>query len=265
MPDDARVLHHLDDDGVCTLTMNRPDKLNSWDARLEEELSEHFTRIEGELDDVRVLVLRGAGRAFCAGVDLEVVAREQTYPGRRLRTLMAARHRLLDWIEGIELPVVAAIHGYCLGGGLELALACDLRLVADDASFAMPELTFGQVPGSGAASRLVALAGPGVAKDLIMTARRFDAAEAQRLGLTTRVLPSERFDDEVAAFVADLAAKPPLAVAMAKQMVDTVGDVGPQRARTVERLSQSALLGTEDLHEGLTAAAERRPPQFRGR
>lgn len=265
MPDEPRILRHLDDDGVCTLTLNRPNKLNSWDAPLEDELRDHFARIEGELDDVRVLLLRGAGRAFCAGVDLEVVAQEQTYAGRRLRTLMAARHRLLDWLEGIELPVVAAIHGYCLGGGLELALACDLRLVSEDASFAMPELTFGQVPGSGAASRLVALAGPGVAKDLIMTARRVDAGEAEQLGLTTRVFPADRFDDEVAAFVADLATKPPLALAMTKQMVDTVGEVGPQRARTVERLAQSALLGTEDLHEGLAAASERRPPRFQGR
>lgn len=265
MPDDSRVLRHLDDHGVCTLTLNRPDKLNSWDDQLEEALRASFDWIEQELDDLRVLVLRGEGRAFCAGVDLEVVSREQEYPGRRLRTTMAARHRLFDWIEEIELPVVAAVHGYCLGGGLELALACDLRLVADDAVLAMPELGFGQVPGSGAASRLVALAGPGVAKDLIMTARRIDAVEAQRLGLTTRVFGAAHFDDEVAAFVAHLAGLPPLALAMTKQMVDTVGELGPHRARTVERLSQSALLGTEDLREGLAAAADRRTPRFRGR
>lgn len=258
------LLREMSDDGVLTLTMNRPDKLNSWDAAMEAELRSAFAEVEENVGDYRAIVLRGAGRAFCAGVDLEVVSGEQTLPGRDLRTTMSIRHRLFDWLEEIELPVVAAIHGYCLGGGLELALACDFRLVAEDATFAMPELGFGQVPGSGAASRIIALAGPAVAKDLIITARRFDASEAHRLGLATRVFPVDEFDSSVGEFVAGLVAKPPLAVAVAKQMVNTVGELDPHTARVVERLGQSTLLGTADLEEGLAAYRERRDPEFRG-
>lgn len=254
----------LTDEGVCTLTMNRPEKLNSWDADMERELQLAFASIERDIGDYRVIVVRGAGKAFCAGVDLEVVAEEQSYPGRELRTTMSIRHRLFDWLEQIELPVVAAIHGYCLGGGLELALACDFRLASDDASFGMPELGFGQIPGSGAASRIAALAGPAVAKDLIITARRFDAGEALELGLVSRVFERSTFEEDVEAFVTDLVAKPPLAVAVAKQVINTIDVLDPHTSRLVERLGQSALLGTKDLEEGLAAHRERRSPEFKG-
>lgn len=251
--------------GVTTLLMNRPDKLNSWDSAMEQGLRAATEQIEGELGRHRVLVVRGAGRAFCAGVDMALIKAEQTLPARDLRTAMSIRHRIFDWFEQVEIPVIAAVHGYCLGGGLELALACDFRLVSQDAQLAMPELSFGQVPGSGAASRLTALAGPGVAKDLIMTGRRLDAAEALRLGLASRVHPAQEFDAAVDAFAGELAARPPLGLAIAKQMVAAVQPVDLGRSRTVERLSQSVLLGTEDLAEGLAAASERRHPKFTGR
>jgi enoyl-CoA hydratase/carnithine racemase len=260
----STLLTTISDDGVCTLTMNRPEKLNSWTRQMEEELETAFQTIEHDIGSYRVIVLRGAGKAFCAGVDLEVVAEEQTYRARELRTVMATRHRLFDWLEQIELPVVAAVHGYCLGGGLELALSCDFRLASDEATFGMPELGFGQIPGSGAASRITALAGPAVAKDLIITARQFDAAEAMRLGLLTRVFESSGFEEGVSAFVDDLASKPPLAVAVAKEVVNTISVLDPHTSRVVERLGQSTLLGTADLAEGLAAYQERRPPEFKG-
>lgn len=251
--------------GVTTLLMTRPDKLNSWDSAMEQGLRTATAQIEGELGRHRVLVVRGAGRAFCAGVDMTLISQEQALPARDLRTAMSIRHRIFDWFEQVEIPVIAAVHGYCLGGGLELALACDFRLVSEDAKLAMPELSFGQVPGSGAASRLAALAGPGVAKDLIMTGRQLDAAEALRLGLASRVYPVDDFSAAVDAFAEELAARPPLALAIAKQMVATVQPVDLGRSRTIERLAQSVLLGTEDLAEGLTAASERRRPKFTGR
>lgn len=251
--------------GATTLLMHRPAKLNSWDAAMEQALREATAQIESELGRHRVLVVRGAGRAFCAGVDMKVISQEQALPARDLRTTMSSRHRIFDWFEQVEIPVVAAVHGYCLGGGLELALACDFRLVSEDAKLALPELSFGQVPGSGAASRLTALAGPGVAKDLIMTGRQLDAGEALHLGLASRVYPADEFDAAVDAFAGELAARPPLAMAIAKQMVATVQPVDLGRSRTIERLSQSVLLGTDDLAEGLAAASERRRPTFTGR
>lgn len=265
MTDAGTIQLSTTESGVTTLLMNRPDKLNSWDSAMEQGLRAATVQIEGELGRHRVLVVRGAGRAFCAGVDMTLISREQTLPARDLRTIMSIRHRIFDWFEQVEIPVIAAVHGYCLGGGLELALACDFRVVSEDVKLSMPELSFGQVPGSGAASRLTALAGPGVAKDLIMTGRRLDAAEALRLGLASRVYPVDDFDSAVDAFAEELAARPPLGLAIAKQMVATVQPVDLGRSRTVERLAQSVLLGTEDLAEGLAAAAERRRPKFTGR
>lgn len=264
MLDGTYVQVSTSDAGVTTILMNRPDKLNSWNAEMEAELGLAAATIEKDLKRHRVIVLRGAGRAFCAGVDMSIIGSEQTLPPRELRNRMAIRHRFFDWVEQIEIPVVAAVHGYCLGGGLELAIACDFRLLSDDAKLAMPELTFGQVPGSGAASRLTALAGPAVAKDIIITCRRLDAAEADRLGLATRVFAAAEFDAEVEAFCAEIAQRPPLAVAMAKQMVATVQPGDLAKARTVERLAQSALLSTQDLAEGLAAASEKRPARFTG-
>lgn len=264
MGDGKYVLVSTTDEGVTTILMNRPDKLNSWNEEMEAELREAAATIEKELKKHRVLVIRGAGRAFCAGVDMSIIGTEQKLAPRELRNRMAIRHRFLDWVEHIEIPVVAAVHGYCLGGGLELALACDFRLVSDDAKLAMPELTFGQVPGSGAASRLTALAGPSVAKDIIVTCRRLDAAEAAAVGLATRVYSAAEFDAKVQEFCSELARRPPLAVAMAKQMVAAVQPADLGKARSIERLAQSALLGTSDLAEGLAAASEKRPPQFTG-
>jgi len=252
------------DEGITTILMDRPDKLNSWTAEMEAELQEAAAVIEQDLKKHRVLVIRGAGRAFCAGVDMSIIGTEQKLPPRELRNRMAIRHRFFDWVEQIELPVVAAIHGYCLGGGLELALACDFRLISDDAKLAMPELTFGQVPGSGAASRLTMLAGPAVAKDIMVTCRRFDAAEAAAMGLATRVYAAAEFDAKVAEFCSEVAKRPPLAVAMVKQMIATVQPSDLGKARRIERLAQSALLGTGDLAEGLAAAAEKRPANFTG-
>jgi enoyl-CoA hydratase/carnithine racemase len=177
---------------------------------------------------------------------------------------MAARHRLFDWIENVEALVVAAIHGHCLGGGLELALACDFRLASENARLGMPELQFGQVPGSGAPSRISYVAGPAVAKDLVITGRTVDAHEAMTLGLVHRVFDESMFDQSVEEFVALLASRPPLAASMAKRVIDTLARRGSAEARAVERLAQSALLDTDDLREGLDAYRERRPPQFTG-
>lgn len=265
MSDAPKIILGTDDHGITTLVMNRPEKLNSWDHEMESLLMQAAHEIESDLGKHRVLVIKGAGKAFCAGVDLAVIAAEQTRPPRELRNLMTIRHRFFEWIEHVELPVIAAIHGYCLGGGLELALACDFRLLSDDAKLAMPELGFGQIPGSGAASRLAALANGSVAKDLIMTCRRIDAAEAERYGLATRVYPAAEFAASVDAFCREVAAKPPLAVAMTKQIVAMVQTVDAGSARAVERLGQSTLLASEDLAEGLAAAAARRPAKFTGR
>ena len=260
-----KVILTTAENGVTTLLMNRPDKLNSWDYDMEAQFTAATQAIEADLSRHRVLVIRGAGKSFCAGVDMSLIGTEQALPARDLRLRMQIRHRFFEWIEQVEIPVVAAVHGYCLGGGLELALACDFRLLSSDAKLAMPELGFAQIPGSGAMSRLTALANASVAKDLVMTCRRIGATEASGYGLATRVYDAQSFDADVQAFCDDLALRPPLGLALTKQVTAMVqsGDFG--NARAIERLGQSVLLPSEDLREGLAAATERRQPVFRGR
>ena len=265
MSEAEKVVLSTSETGVTTLLMNRPDKLNSWDYDMEAQFTEATHEIERDLARHRVLVIRGAGKAFCAGVDMSLIGAEQALPARDLRVKMQIRHRFFEWIEQVEIPVVAAVHGYCLGGGLELALACDFRLLSSNAKLAMPELSFAQIPGSGAISRLTALANASVAKDLVMTCRRVDAREALALGLASRVFEADGFEDEVAAFCNDLAQKPPLALALTKQVTSMIQSGDPASGRAVERMGQSVLLQSEDLREGLAAASERRAAHFTGR
>lgn len=171
------------EDGVATVTLNRPDVLNACEPRTHRELIAVFDELESD-DTVRAVVLTGAGRAFCSGSDLRTVG--------RLAGAEAARYVELDFaaknrIAGFGKPVIAAVRGYCVGGGCELALACDLRIAADDAIFALPEIGLGTLPGAGGLQRLPAIVGLGVAKEWAMTGRQVDAAEAYRTGLVNLV------------------------------------------------------------------------------
>jgi enoyl-CoA hydratase len=218
-------------------------------------------------DEIRVLILTGEGRAFCVGADfgwfdVQALGRE---PTARFRAMAAATHGVFDQIEALEKPVIAAINGLCVGGGLELALSCDLRIAAEDARFGLPELHAGIVPGSGGCSRLVALVGKAAAKELVFTGDLIGANDARALGLVNRVVPAADLLAEAHRLAEKLLAKAPQALGIAKLLINTAGNVDDATARTLERLGQSVLLPTADAAEGACAFRAKRPPTFTGR
>jgi enoyl-CoA hydratase/carnithine racemase len=194
--------------GVAWVTLHRPDALNAYNVRMRDELAEVFAAVRDD-GDVRVLVLRGAGRAFCAGADLtEFGTAPSPTIARRIRFARDVWATLL----AIAAPTVAALHGYVFGSGLEMALYCDLRLAAEGTVFGMPEVRLGMIPAAGGTQTIPRAARLGPALDVLLTGRRFDAAEAERLGLVTRLVPADRLAAETETLAAALAALDPRAV-----------------------------------------------------
>ncbi len=252
--------------GIATATLRRPEKLNAFHDGMLRELGEIVAEVRAR-DDIRVLMLTGAGRAFCAGADfgwfdVEALGRE---PTARFRALAAASHGLFDQIEALEKPVIAAINGLCVGGGLELALSCDIRIAAEDARFGLPELNAGIIPGSGGCSRLVRLVGAARAKELVFTGDLIGAAEARAMGLVNRMVPPAQLLEEARRFAQKLLAKAPQALGMAKLLINNAENVDGATARLLDRLGQSILLLTADAAEGARAFRAKRPPHFTGR
>jgi enoyl-CoA hydratase/carnithine racemase len=252
--------------GVATATLRRPEKLNAFHGGMLGELR-RLLEEAARRDEIRVLILTGAGRAFCVGADLgwfdvEALGRE---PTARFRAMAAVTHGVFDQIEALEKPVIAAINGLCVGGGLEMALACDIRIAAEDARFSLPEVNAGIIPGSGGCSRLVRLVGAARAKELVFTGEPVSAAEAQAMGLVNRTVPAADLTAEARRFAEGLLAKAPQALGIAKLLINGAAHAAGGADRTLERLGQSILLPTADAAEGARAFRARRPPTFTGR
>ncbi|MBX7159693.1 MAG: enoyl-CoA hydratase/isomerase family protein [Acidimicrobiia bacterium] len=257
------------DGAVATLTLCRPDKLNAWSWEATDELCAHAAALRFDRD-VRAVVLRAEGRAFCAGVDLAKV-------GTRVHGRSAAEtidayhenfrelHERFSAVAALPQPVIAAVQGYCLGAGMEIATLADIRIGADDAVFALPEVTIGVGIDGGADMRLAAIVGPANAKLLALTGRRVDAANALRLGLCQEVVPAQELWTAAAALAREIAANAPLAVQSVKRQIDFFANRGMADALRYEALSVSMGFVSEDLREGGSAKAERRPPEFEGK
>jgi enoyl-CoA hydratase/carnithine racemase len=250
------------DGAVATVTLNRPEAMNAINQAMRQELPARLLEAE-QNPDIRVILLQGAGaRAFCAGADVKEFAPVES--PSRYREARAAD----DWASiflRLRKPVVAAIHGFCLGGGLEMALACDLRIAADDAQFALPELVHGVIPGAGGTQRLPRLIGPGRALDMMLTGERIDAAEAHRIGLITRLVPRAALPDQALALARRIAAQAPLAAAAAKELVHRGMDGNLRAGLRLELDLLALLLGTEDRLEALAAFRDKRSAAFRRR
>jgi enoyl-CoA hydratase/carnithine racemase len=189
------------DDSVAWVTLNRPDVLNVYNIRMRDELFEVLTAVRDDTD-VRVLVLRGAGRAFCAGADLtEFGTAPSPTAGRRIRF----SRDVWSTLDGLEIPTIAALHGFALGSGLEMALFCDLRLAAEGTQFGLPETRLGMIPAAGATQTLPRVCGTAAALDLMLTGRRIDTAEALRIGLVSQVVPADRLIAEAGRIAVELA------------------------------------------------------------
>jgi 2-oxoglutaroyl-CoA hydrolase len=245
------------DRGVATITLDVPEKFNRVSMGARDELAQVFGQL-GADDAVRVIVLCGAGEAFTAGGDIGMFMERDADTLSRLHVNVAAPERC-------PKPVIAQLHGYCFGVGLELALACDFRVASDDAQLALPEVTLGMIPGSGGASRLVKLVGVSRAKDLVMRGRRVTAAEAQAWGLLCEVVPREALGAAVASLADELASRPALALRTAKRVIGDAQDAPLSAAMESEGLAYGLLRGSHDFAEGVAAFVQKRKPRFEDR
>lgn len=244
---------------VLTITINRPNKLNSLTLGMLE-------MVEGALDDVwndpdvRCVLIKGAGdRAFCAGADIsEFLAMDS----KTALKVPETGHRVFKKLYMVPKPVVAAINGYCLGGGNEMILYCDFRLASEKSQFGQPEVNLGLIPGWGGSYMLTKTIGPSLAKEMIMTGKRINADEAKAAGLLTAVYPDELFDEKVAEFVKQLVEGPPISQAYIKKILNI--DASLEKALEVEKKLFAELWNYEDLREGIRAFNERRRPEFKG-
>ena len=241
---------------VATITLDVPGKLNRVSMAARDQLSAVFAELDTD-DDVRFVVLTGADGQFTAGGDIAGFMERSPWQVSQLARNVAAPERC-------SKPVIVRLEGYVLGIGLELALACDFRLAADDVQLGLPEVTIGMIPGSGGTQRLARMVGLGRAKDLVMRGRRVAAAEALALGLVTRVVAKDELDDAVGSLVEELSAHSPLALAMAKRVLNAAYD-GPLHAGLeLEGLAYGLLQQTHDFREGVEAFGEKRRPEFTG-
>lgn len=247
-------------DRVATVTIDRPEKHNAMDVDTRERLREALDSAAAD-DDVRVIVLRGAGESFATGGDIADFAEFDRLDG--LAYLTEHAQGLYNAVADLDAPTIAAVDGPALGGGLELAMACDVRLATPDARLGLPELGLGILPAGGGTQRLASLVGAGVARELILTGRIIDAAEAADVGLVNHVHPAPEFDDAVAEMAGRIAAKAPLAVALARESIDRGLDL--EAGLDFERVAGAFLFGTADQREGARAFLEDRDPSFEGR
>jgi enoyl-CoA hydratase len=246
-------------DRTATLTVSRPEVRNALSKETVEEIHAALRELAVR-DDVGVLILTGAGeKAFVAGADI----REIRQRGKR-EALEAINQELFSAVENFPFPVIAAVGGYALGGGFELALACDLRVASEEARFGFPETNLGIMPAAGGTQRLPRHIGWGKAKELILTGEIVDAREAERLGLVSKVVQRQELLGAARALAAKILSRGPLAVRLAKLSLNVAARAGLDAGLQVERLAQAVLFESKDKLEGTTAFLEKRPPKFRG-
>jgi enoyl-CoA hydratase/carnithine racemase len=247
-------------DGVTLIRLNRPEALNALNSRLLSELSAALDAAGGD-DAVRCVVLTGSDRAFAAGADIKEMS-EKTYAQAFTEDFFTGPVRK---IEQFRKPIIAAVAGYALGGGCELAMLCDFVIAAETAKFGQPEINLGIVPGIGGTQRLTRFVGKAKAMDMILTARMMDAAEAERAGLVSRIVPADKLVEEAVAAASKIAALSPLAVGMAKELVDAAYETTLATGVALERRLFHSLFAFDDQTEGMTAFVEKRKPSFTGR
>jgi len=249
-------------DGVATITINRPDKLNALNDTVIGELGKAVAAVEAD-EAVKGVILTGAGpKAFVAGADIAELSRQGPLDGKARALVGQAVFRRL---ERLGKPVIAAVNGFALGGGCELAMACHIRIASDRAKFGQPEVKLGIGPGYGGTVRLPRLVGRGRALELLLTGEVIDAQEAYRIGLVNRVVPGDRLLAEAEALLRTILANGPLAVRLCLEAVDTGLEIPSEEALKLEANSFGLLASTHDMREGMTAFLEKRPAAFQGR
>lgn len=251
---DGKIAVHQTE-AITTIRLNRPEKLNAVDREMLDALDAEVNRLHQD-ESVRVVVLEGSGeRAFCVGADLNHIA---AFAPSDIRKWVNDGNRVLSRLANLPVPVIAALHGYAVGGGLEFALACDLRIASEDSSFGLPEITHGWFPGWGGTHRLLNVIGEAKAKEMVLLGERIDAHTAQDLGLVNRVVPRENLADEVQQIAASLAQKSPVAVRAAKAALTRNPMPEDGYEISYEALALSTCFTTPEVQQGLEAFLSRK-------
>lgn len=248
-------------DRISILTINRPDKRNALNQATRDEILQALDTLRGTAES-RILILTGAGdKAFIAGADIN------EFEGRTALTQRESmkERRIFDAVEEFPKPVIAMINGFCLGGGMELALACDLRIASDAAKFGQPEINLGIIPGGGGTQRLTRLVGEGKAMELILTGDIIDAVQAKAIGLVNEVVTPAELQPRVTAIAARIAEKSPVALQMAKEAVKSASRMNLREGLERETDLFCLTFNSEDKAEGVRAFLEKRKPDFKGR
>jgi len=249
-------------EGIATVTINRPDALNALNEKTLLEILSSFEDADGD-ENIRVIIITGAGdRAFSAGADIKMLKELDSSKATGLSRL---GHRLCDKIEEVGKPVIAAINGYSLGGGLELALACDIRIASENARLGQTEINVGLIPGWGATQRLPRVVGKGVAKEMIFTGKVIDAKTAEWLGLVNAVVSPDQLMLVVRELATELVNKPSVAIELAKELINSSLETNLKAGEKLEAEAFGIVASTEDFKEGVAAFLEKSKPRFKGK
>ncbi|MDP2271151.1 MAG: enoyl-CoA hydratase-related protein [Archangium sp.] len=249
------------DGAIAVITIDRPKALNALNRQVLTELSEAIGQV-AENKTTRALILTGGGeKAFVAGADIAEMAGLSQAESTAFAEL---GHRVLDSLEHLPVPVIAAVNGFALGGGTELALACDFIYASEKAKFGQPEVVLGVIPGFGGTQRLTRIVGRARAKEIIFTGDMLDAQKAKEIGLALEVLPAAELMAHCKKVAANIARRGPLAVAQAKRVIDAGADLPLKEGNSIEREGFAKLFGSADQKEGMAAFIAKRPPEFKG-
>jgi enoyl-CoA hydratase/carnithine racemase len=257
-PADSRVRFSIED-RIASITLDRPEKLNALDPEMLRAISEHLRAFDTSTDARVLIVAAAGGRAFCVGADIGVWSGLE--PIAMWRDWVRTGSAVFDQLARLRIPTIAALNGYTFGGGLELALACDLRIAADSVQLSAPETKIATVPGWGGTYRLADLIGPARAKQMIFTGARISAEMAESWGLVNEVVPGDQLQQRARAIATEIAANAPISVQLAKAAIDGARGLGA--GVTFEAMAGALAAMTEDGHEGVEAFRDKRAPDFK--
>ena len=248
--------------GILYIKLNRPEKRNAITPQMLDELDRCITEVATK-DSIGAVILSGEGKAFCAGMDLSELGRVAGADSQDFRRSLRKLQRAFSEIEYLEKAVIAAIHGYAIGAGFEMALACDLRIASQETTFTIPEVSLGVIPDLGGNQRLPRIVGVGRAKELILTGKTISALDAERIGLVNKVVPLEDLQNTARTWAEDIISNGPLAVGLAKRNIDT--SFGLSIAEGIESagITQSLLISSHDFQEGVRARKGKRKANFK--
>jgi enoyl-CoA hydratase len=249
------------EEGIATITFNRPKALNALNSALLEEFSSALDEIAAD-ENIRVLVLTGSGdKSFVAGADITQLA---TYNSLTAKNFAQSGHGIIAKLQQLPIAVIAAVNGFALGGGTEIAIACDFIYASDNAKFGQPEINLGLIPGFGGTQRLPRLIGANLAKELVFTGKMISAAEAEKIGLTNKVVPQEQLMEEVLKTAREIASKGKVSLRAAKQAINNGLNTDLATGIHIEVDAFGLCYGSSDSKEGTSAFLEKRKPQFKG-